>query len=155
MAHLFIDYLQNLVFISLMTHPFEIAIVSDQCRRSQERIAQADQVGADVSAIAGEENLRILRAMDLGEQVATAYVDRNVEVAIDTGVHMFNLARKGGVDDEYVPDLVEGVNALVARVHMQAEAGEYIPMNYMDPNTRKQLFLVESAMRGVTLDSKE
>jgi hypothetical protein len=62
-------------------------------------------------------------------------------------MRMFKVA-KDKVDPKYVPDLVRGVNAFVARVNRQASEGRVIPMNYMDPQVRYEIFLVESFMHG-------
>ena len=149
-----IDYVYILVFIMFMTHPLEIAIGSNQCVSSQQRIADADQNAEDVSAIASEENQKILAAMDVGKQCGEEYVDANVRAAMDIGIHAFNLAQEN-IDPNFISDLSEGINALVARVHQQAEAGVLIPMDYMNPLTRKQLFLLESATRSIKLSSAE
>lgn len=134
-----------------MVHPYETSIVEQAATDATARIADAANneslTWEDVSRIASEENQRLLRVMDMAKRVATTFVESNTDAAICAGIYMFEQARSS-VDPEFIPDLIEGVNALVARVAQQAEAGRVIPLNYMDPNTRKELFLVESYIRA-------
>ena len=130
-----------------MPHPLATRIVSADLRESQRRFAASAQdlslPWEEVSRQAGEDCRRILALMEGVDQVVERFVEDNTNQALATGIRMFSVASKT-VDPDFIPDLAEGVSALVARVRQQAEQGRLLPMNYMDPATRKQLFLIET-----------
>lgn len=100
----------------------------------------------EVSAIAGEQNVRLMHALEHVDGFAQDFIEASTDHALMAGIHMFEQASKT-VDPEFIPDLVEGINVLVSRVRQSAEQGAPLPMSYMDPGVRKELFLVESFFR--------
>lgn len=132
-----------------MAHPIEFRAMEQACADSTTRIGEAaknDNLSwEEVTRIAANENERLMKIMKRAEQLAQKFVESSTDDAIQTGIFMFEQT-KHLVDPDFIPDLVAGVNAFVARVHQQAEAGHSIPMDYMDPATRKEIFLVETYM---------
>ncbi len=103
----------------------------------------------DLSWIAGEENSKILALIERADTLEIQFIEANRDAALTTGIRMFKEAVRN-TDPDYILNLAEGVNVFVARVMQQVEAGEILPMNYMEPNTRKEVFLIESYMRSKT-----
>ncbi|OGJ60169.1 hypothetical protein A2635_02220 [Candidatus Peribacteria bacterium RIFCSPHIGHO2_01_FULL_51_9] len=139
----------------MSSYPLALRIVSGEIAESHRRISQAADDASlaweDVSSIAGEENVRILALIESVDGAVDRFVKSNTDYALRAGILMFQQAAKH-TDPEFIPDLLEGMNVLVSRVRRQAEHGQLIPMDYMDPQVRKELFLVESYLR--TTESK-
>jgi hypothetical protein len=139
-------------------HPFALRAADIAAKESTDRIAAAANDPSlkweDVSRIAGEENGRLLRSIEMAEAGAAAFVEANTDHALAIGLFMFQKAAPH-VEPDLVPHLVEGVNVLVSRVRQGAEQGHPLPMHYMDPGVRKELWLVESYMRAALAEEKQ
>ena len=134
-----------------MPTPLAERIVSDGFIESQRRIADAaNDESLDweaVSAIAGEENKRMMALMEGAESEADGIVEANMREALNAGIFALDKALPITDPDDRV-FLHEGVNALVVRVTRQVSEDRVLPMNYMDPEVRKILFLLETFVRA-------
>ena len=136
-----------------MSHKIAEQIVSRELKADQKILADAladDSLSwEEVSAIASAQNAHLFRTIEAADRVADRIIEDSVDHAIHAGIFMQNEAMNDpSFDPDFIPDLVEGVNALVKRVHDQASEGRSIRMDYMNPTTRKQLFLVEAYTRA-------
>ena len=134
-----------------MCHPLADKLVSMAADESWKRIVATSgdptKTYDDLSQIAREGNLEILRTIECADRVADRFVGEATSHAVNVGMMMFGEARTQ-VEPEYLPDLIEGVNSFVGRVMRGASEGRPLPMNFMEPHVRKELFLVEMWMQA-------
>lgn len=134
-----------------MSYPLADQIIARQNQEGLETIGAAlkdeNLSWEEVSAIASKQNARLLFALENADRLADKIVEAATDQAMDTGARMFEKARSV-LGNEYIPELLGGVNSFVLRVRTRMANGGILPMNYMDPITRRAVFLVENALKA-------
>ena len=134
-----------------MSTLLEQRVIGNVCAENTAAIAAAAADESlsweEVSRIASEGNARLAQLMQTLPGTIEKLADEAMMHGYAVGMNLVEQALPH-TDPEYHLELFEGASFLAMRARQQLEAGGILPMDYMNMGTRKEIFLVESALGG-------